>query len=83
MFYLLLLSTKVPATHSAEQVSVADEEIPEMIAEHSLKKCCIGNALMAQKTVSCDKTQIDINNSGLKRDAEKLCSKCEIILKIC
>lgn len=36
---------KVPATNFAEQMSVGDEEIPEITVEYSLKKCCIGNAL--------------------------------------
>lgn len=38
---------------------------------------------MSQGTIFCNKTQIDINNSGFKRDAEKLHSRCEIILGIC
>lgn len=51
MCYLLLLLTlnmpnkEVPEKKSAEQVSVTDEEIPEITAEHTLKKCCIGSAL--------------------------------------
>lgn len=38
---------------------------------------------MSLRTMFCDKAQIDINNSGLKRDAEKLHPKCKIVLGIC
>lgn len=39
--------------------------------------------LMPQRTIFCDKTQTDINNSGFKRDVEKLHSRSEIIVGRC
>lgn len=36
---------------------------------------------MLQRTVFYDKMQIDINNAGNKRDAEKLHFKCEIVFR--